>query len=246
MAFAPSSQLAKSLSEFLDCFSRIEVSQTMPAKPVATPPDSTILSNWLASMALPLLATRANAWNFDPWEVAGLGRDEVRNSRILAWLLNPMGSHGFGDVVLVRLLEYLRSFIEIVPSSLGNFCHVRTERSPNGDLSERVDIEIDADTFYLLIEVKIGASEGREQLSRYGKLAQTMAGQRPWAIIYLTPERKEAKTGSLFSDHIFPLSWKKIAQMIEQAIPEAPELPASTCYAARHAAMSFVRHICNH
>ena len=246
MSLQLSPGLKQSLSDFLDAFARIGVEQA-PSKSV-TPSSLEVgfISDFLKSMEAPLKAARASAWDFDPWEIAGLGRDEVRNARVLAWLMNPMGSHGYGDALLQNFLDHLRVRHQDFPASLGRYCRVRTEQSPNGERSERVDIEVDAASFYLLVEVKIGAPEGDEQLRRYAQLARTMAGQRPWKIIYLTPKKQEAKTAGDYSDHIVAMSWREISRMIEGLASATPKSSASSWHAANHAVISFAKHIRNH
>jgi hypothetical protein len=41
---------------------------------------------------------------------------------------------------------------------------VRVETNPTGDNTNRVDVEINADNFFLLIEVKIDAYDSRNKL----------------------------------------------------------------------------------
>lgn len=242
----PNPDLTSSLRQFLDDFAKLQPSQVDQIKTEASPPDYRLLSNWLSSMRLPLNDVQSSAWNFDPWEVAGLGRDEVRNTSVLAWLLNPRGSHGMGSAVLQHLLSSINKQKNHFPVSEGSFCNVRTEISPNGDISDRLDIEIDTENFYLIIEVKIGATEGYEQLNRYGRLAETQKAHRPWALIYLTPGKKEAKTGNNYTDSIISFSWDEIAKIIEKSIPTAPETPSQSWYAANHAVTLFAKHIRNH
>lgn len=96
MMAIPSPDLTSSLRQFLDDYARLQPSLIDQTKTEVAPPDCNLLANWLSSMRTPLDAVQASAWNFDPWEVAGLGRDEIRNTSVLAWLLNPKGSHGMG------------------------------------------------------------------------------------------------------------------------------------------------------
>lgn len=246
IASKPSADFATALSALLEALALAGIGQAVQPSPEAAPPDIQSLTALLNSVEHPLHAARASALNFDPWKVAGLGRDEVRNSSVLAWLLNPRGSHGFGDALLQRLLNHLAQQRSGFPTTTGPYCHVRTEQTPNGERSERVDLEIDAADFYLLIEVKIGAPEGTEQLNRYGDVAQAIAGGRPWAILYLTPGKTGYKTGNRFQTHIHPLSWRKLAQMIEQAMPSAPASPTTSWHATHHAVACFIQHIRNH
>ena len=246
MAFKPSPELKESLAELLESFGYIKSNAFSPAEPSVYPLAKEALDNLLQSLELPLQSARLSAWNFNPWEVVKLGRDEVRNSHVLAWLINPMGSHGYADGLLRSLLEHLREKNQAFRLNPKDRCHVRTEKNPNGEQSERVDIEVDATSFYLLIEVKIGAPEGVEQLNRYAAIAKTVAGQRPWAIIYLTPKGKIAKTGGFYSEYIVPMSWKEIARMIEKVIAATPELQINSWQAANHAAAAFAKHISNY
>ena len=151
-----------------------------------------------------------------------------------------------GSAVMKHLLSYINKQKNYFPVSAGNICNVRTEICPNGDLSDRLDIEIDASNFYMIIEVKISATEGKEQLNRYGRLAETQKAYRPWALIYLTPKKKESKTGDSYTDSIINMSWDEIARIIDKSIPEPPETPSQSWYAANHAVILFAKHIRNH
>ena len=246
MTFKPSPELKESLAELLESFGHIKTDTVPPAEPSVSPLAKEALANLLQSLELPLQSARLSAWNFNPWEVVKLGRDEVRNSHVLAWLVNPMGSHGYGAALLRSLLIHLKEKNQIFPLLSEGYCHVRTEKNPNGEQSERVDIEVDAASFYLLIEVKIGAPEGVEQLNRYAAIAKTVAGQRPWAIIYLTPKKKEATTGGCYSERIVNMSWKEIARMIEKIIAQTSKLQTKSWLAVNHATASFAKHIYNH
>jgi len=99
-------------------------------------------------------------------------------------------------------------------------CIVRTEANPDGDFSNRVDIEIDSKSFYLIIEVKINAPERDNQIEDYGKIAELQAGQRPWAILFLTPKGKPPKTAGHYNQgKILPISWRELAAAIQQNRP---------------------------
>lgn len=180
--------------------------------------DVSQLSNWFDAMARLMVQTRRAAFEFDPWEIAGLGKDEVRNSAVLAWLLNPKGSHGLGDAGLLGLLEELRNFDSRFPSSCSPFCRVRLESNPDGDNSNRIDIEIDDADFYVLIEVKIGACEGKDQLKRYGDISKQLAGNRPWTLVFLTPRGLKSTTAGSHVDSVLPISWRQLAFSIGQSI----------------------------
>ncbi len=180
--------------------------------------DASELNSWFAAIAQPMVDARKGAFQFDPWEVAGLGKDEVRNSAVLGWLLNPKGSHGLGDTALIGLLGELRGFDSSFPVGCSPLCRVRVESNPDGNRASRIDIEIDDANFYVLIEVKIGACEGKEQLQRYGDISKKLAGSRPWALVFLTPGGSRSNTAGTHIDHVFPISWRRLAISMKKSI----------------------------
>jgi hypothetical protein len=151
----------------------------------------------LGALALHLQQTFTHAFEagdfFNVWSVSGLGRDEVQNSAILAWLFDRYGSHGQRQGFLKQFLYRLR---EILPESLKNVnwidsaYFVRKEVYPLGILENRIDVEIDSEDSLILIETKIDAPEGKSQLRRYQELAREKAKQRPYVVIYLCVSRR--------------------------------------------------------
>lgn len=215
-----SAWLPEFFTRYASCRSRL---------PAPAPKPSAISANdlaaFFANLANPLATARQGAFHFDPWEVVGLGRDEVRNVGVLAWLLNPQGSHGMGCAAMKWLLTAVnRNFVAIFGANFatepGQFCRVRTEINPNGEISDRVDIEIDAERFYLIIEAKIDAPEQAGQLERYCRLAEARAGQRQWLVIFLTPEGRKPNSAGQYenSGKVLPLSWRRLAAVLEQSI----------------------------
>lgn len=227
--------LSQWLPSFFDSFAAYRGKFEVPAAPrVAIDPDA--LAAFLASLEIPLIASRQGAYSFDPWEVAGLGNDEVRNTGILAWLLNPLGSHGLAGAGINGLLITVNRHFQSVfhrdfSTQPGRFCRVRTEINPNGEIDDRVDIEIDAENFYLIVEVKIKAPEQAGQLERYCRQAEERAAGRPWVVVFLTPQGKKPNSAGKYADshRIVALSWKKIASALERELPKKaiPDHPLS-------------------
>jgi len=220
----PIKQTQGNLEQWLPIFFNSYQACRAPRGAVKPPPhrfgtDCENLAHWFEVMAQPLLDARQGAFHCDPWEVASLGKDEFRNTAVLAWLLNPIGSHGLGDAALKPLLEQLDPhFGGGFSLSPNDFCHVRVEANPDGGISNRVDIEISNKSFYLIIEVKIGAQEGMDQLRRYGDLAKIQAGDRPWAILFLTPDGRDAKTAGGYLKKTYSMSWKNLSQIIAKSL----------------------------
>lgn len=202
--------------------------------------DTDKLDVFLKSLEQPLQIAKQSGWLCDPWQVAGLKRDEVRNSRVLSWLLNPRGSHGFGDKLLVALLAEIK--LPSFPLMVSPSCRVQEEQCPDGDQSNRVDIEINDANFYLLIEVKIQASEGEQQLARYGDIAAKRAGSKPWGMIYLTTRGNQSKSAGKWIDKVIPMSWQQLAHILTNALPKKKETEAHAMVTAL-LAHSFFRHI---
>jgi len=180
--------------------------------------DTRQLSAFMAELEQPLAALRHGTFTFDPWEVAKLGRNEVRNSAVLAWLLDPHGNHGFGELPLKTLLSAVRECGKTdFPENFTRYCRVNVEKSPTGDATNRVDIEIDADNFFMLIEVKIDAYEQKDQISRYIGEAKKRAGEQPWAVVYLTPQGRVPLSAGGEAD-VPCLSWRHLASVLTQAL----------------------------
>ncbi|WP_312455358.1 PD-(D/E)XK nuclease family protein [Pseudescherichia sp.] len=217
-------QSPTSLAAWLPHFFAQWPRQALDTQPKALPTvavDALQLSAFMAELEQPLAALRHGTFNFDPWEVAKLGRNEMRNSAVLAWLLDPHGNHGFGDLPLKALLGAVRECgNNRIPENFTRYCRVSVEKYPTGDATNRVDIEIDADNFFMLIEVKIGAYEQKDQISRYIGEAKKRAGGHPWAVVYLTPQGRVPLSAGEEADvtDVPCLSWRRLASVMTQAM----------------------------
>ena len=161
------------------------------AKPVRPVVDFDRLSTVLSHLQKPLRATQQNGSALNVWAVAGLRRNELRNAAVLAWFLDPRGSHGLGSALLTTLLHQV---VEAHPGWI-DVSHdlsrvaVHTEEWPLGSEVDRVDIALDGPDFSIFIEVKIDAPEGLNQLQRYADLACVKAaalGKMHGRVIFLS------------------------------------------------------------
>lgn len=183
--------------------------------------DVSQLAEFFSLLAEPLSAIKHPSLQFDPWKIAGLQRKEVTNTAVLTWLLDPSGSHGFGKIPLQVLLRIIRSKNRHdIPADFNRFCRIQTETNPAGDDTNRVDIEIEADNFFLLIEVKIDAAEQEQQIARYCSDAKIRASNRPWAVVFLTPQGRRPLTGNpeLTLESVPCLSWRQLAAEMERSL----------------------------
>jgi len=211
--------LAEWLPHFFQSWPRKVPQTTVARKDTNIVPEQ--LARFFSQLSVSLQPVQHDALAFDPWEVANLGCKEIRNTGVLAWLLDPYGSHGFGRLPLLALLQAIRTCNRNdIPQDFNRYCRVQVETNPAGDNSNRVDIEIDADNFFLLIEVKIKAGEQEKQLSRYCFDAGQRAIHRPWAVVFLTPHGNKPLTlNSAFQPEDVPcLSWRQLASSIESSL----------------------------
>lgn len=150
----------------------------------------------------------------DPWRVAKLGFDEVRNTSVLAWMLNPRGSHSLGALAIYSFLSLTT---EAIPLTNVDFkrIKVRTEQYLDvGSNRNRADIIIECPQFFLVVEVKVRHVEGDSQLARYGEFADQRAGNRPWAMAYLSVSGSPAETAGSWNQKVVNISWRDLAGSI--------------------------------
>lgn len=175
------------------------------------------LKDFFNSLKEPIEKSRYSAIDFDPWDIIQLKRSEVRIVKILAWLLDPQGSHGLGYTLQNALLKKIgENFSKLTDTP----CRVIPESTLNGDIGDRVDIEIVAQRFYLLIEAKIDAIDQENQLTRYCRQAKKRSAQfggykeHPWSVVYLTLDgRRSSSSDPQDAERIFSLSWKQLSDL---------------------------------
>lgn len=133
------------------------------------------------------------AANFNVFSALGIVRKEVIQSRFLAYLLSPKERHNQGSKFLGALLEKAGIFI----TNMGH-ARVDAERSA-GEYLGRMDIVIDCKPWIIVIEVKIDAGEGEDQLARYRKWLERERGydEDKKRLIFLTPTGHESVTGMI-------------------------------------------------
>ncbi len=154
----------------------------------------------------------------DVWSIAGLGRRETRNAAVLAWLLNPRGSHGQGVLVLRGLLSRIadeQPTWAFDDAELDRVV-VRTEHHPLGDIHDRIDIALDGPSFILFLELKIGSTESRDQVARYVRAAEQKRaafGKAHGHVAYLAPTRPTSPR-----DDVAYLTWSDLADTMVSSL----------------------------
>lgn len=129
---------------------------------------------------------------FNVFDALGVTRKEVIHSRFLAYLFSPNEHHEQGVAFLNQLLWLLK--LNEVPAGEAKKVCVSTEHCI-GEMG-RMDIVIRSPSWLIVIENKIDAGEGNEQLLRYGKWMNTQLRleEKNRHLIFLTPTGQESVT----------------------------------------------------
>ena len=125
----------------------------------------------LASRLIPALrrAGRAGA-SGNPWSLAGLGRREVRNARVLAGLWSSSRPDDLAMAFLAQFFGRITTSVGATlpdTAELGRGYRVRTEHCLDCDGADRIDLIVETANHVIGIEIKIDAGEGDRQLDRY-------------------------------------------------------------------------------
>jgi hypothetical protein len=159
---------------------------------------------------------------FNIFDVLGIIHVEVRHSKFLAWLLDPAGSHGFGDYFLGMFMKLVASGMEGGPTLLDvdawnlSDAEVRLEWN-------HVDILIVSESggFVCVIENKIHSSEHSGQLSRYRKIVEE-AGEFSGfdkLYVYLTVSGEEPSDGAYL-----PLTYGDVLGLLSHLLERKGDL----------------------
>ena len=171
----------------------------------------------------------------------------MKNASVLAWLLDPKGGHGCSDLLLVDLLKLLANHLPNgFPDRPSRHCIITPEECPDGSNASRVDIQIDDQRFFIVVEVKIGAHEQPGQLERYCRIGFERACGRPWGVVLVTPGGNPSKTAGDQSDHVVSIAWSSLAASLRRiARRRSPDSGVSTAAIPRFLANTFAAHISN-
>jgi len=150
--------------------------------------------------------------NVSFWEITGRQRLEAAHSETLAWLLDPDESHGLGT-------RFLSAFLQAVPGpriTLKRLQDARVYREfhmPLTDADCFADVVVQGPGWWLVIENKIGAAEGKDQTKRYARFWRRVASRK--VLVYLTPSGEAPK-----SPDFRPFGYGRIVRIFD-AMPPA-------------------------
>ena len=148
------------------------------------------------------------------WRATSLGRHELENCSVLAWLLSPDAAHEQGPLFLREILNgaglgHLAALCE------GGHYRVNTESFESD--SDRVDLTVEGRQFLVWIEAKTGSAERKDQIRNYSALLSQKTRARRLSssqatLVFLTPTGRDARTGQAK-----PLSWLTVARALQSA-----------------------------
>ncbi|MFT3684249.1 MAG: PD-(D/E)XK nuclease family protein [Phycisphaerales bacterium] len=147
-----------------------------------------LLENLLVDDDLQELEQRLGRFNI--FDALGIVRREINHSNFLAWLLDPYGSHGQGDLFLkAALIDLLRQ----APSGRRPFSPVEIDGSDLRGVEIRrewknIDLLITCrePAFVVAIENKVDSGKHSDQLNRYEKAVREGFPDQPPLFVFLT------------------------------------------------------------
>jgi hypothetical protein len=180
----------------------------------------TLVGAWSADIArldaLERALRRQGRWQRGPSDFFGVLRipfDEVRHCRMLAWLLDPLATHGLGDRFLKSFLDSLTPMTSSRESFGGDLGDVQiVSEEPREET--RADIVVYGSTWAILIEAKVLAGEQGDQGRR---LEERWASDQPH-FIFLTRSGRAMRTGSSVW---IPYRWSQLARTLRNCLEDS-------------------------
>lgn len=219
------------LTTLFEAIRRTHLGETHRAPRPSPPVDVVALADFLQKVGPAADRARLDGLMLNVWSIAGLGRDEVRTTKVLAWVLDCRGSHGLGSAVLDSLVDLLLARPEneqLAGLGIGKNYTVHAEHCAFADRTNRIDVAVMLPKAVLLIEAKIGAVQGKDQIERYRQVAAdkarslgthgTASGTTVEApkghVLYLT-------TKAELNEGVVSVTWRDVAKAVRQAVAAA-------------------------
>lgn len=166
--------------------------------------------------------TPLNKWlgEFNIFDILKITRNEIRHSNILAWLINPSESHGFGDEIIKKILcdivlknktHFASSGLEYIHFALMDFDDLTIQRE-----IDNIDLLLSSESnkVVVCIENKIGADEHSNQLEKYENKINSTYPEYKKIFVFLTPDGKS----SVKDKNWVSYSYNEILNILSKAI----------------------------
>ena len=159
---------------------------------------------------------------FNLFDILGVERSELQHSRVLAWLLNPRGSHGLGHSFLHEFLAQVVSEGNRIGISRVSPTDVQGWNMPNAEVvRERHNIDIlivgEDEEFVCFIENKVDSGEHSEQLARYYEAVKKSYKTCKRLPVYLTPGAV-APSKSQDARWYVPMGYGRVADLLAERL----------------------------
>ncbi len=171
---------------------------------------------------------REKGENFNLFSILGMERLEVKtHSSFIFELINPKGSHSQGSL-------YAKTFVkEVLKIDNFDFKNAVVKREDYYEKEGRIDFTIENENTFIAIEMKIDASDQKDQLKRYKKIAKrknlnsklyylTLYGSDASEISIESQDKKNGKQKKDYENLSFSLN---ILNWIERCIEQSALLP---------------------
>ncbi len=186
------------------------------------------------------LLRRGGVWLSGPEDlvdVLGLAHDEVRNCRVVRWLLDPVAPHGLGTLFLDAVLGVISARSPQAPPVFRNteLAEVHPE-VVRGDTRADIVVVGPNREWTVLIEAKILAGEGLGQ----GRDLAAQWERDHLVLVFLTLDGQAMRSGG---EEWVPLRWADLAEHLRRSLAQATPSPLT---AGRHAAEEYLRSMERH
>ncbi len=166
----------------------------------------------LSKLALSLVPIKKKEFSF--MRVFGLENQEIVHSSFLAWLLDPLESHGLGSLFAEKLISTAASKLTSPVLSEVDFSKLKVERERSGDES-RFDIRVyDSNgSFQCVFENKIWSGEGADQTNRLYRDFHDASYPRE-LFVFLSLDQKSKPA----NPHFVCLSYAEVLSILKELL----------------------------
>ena len=167
-------------------------------------------------------------YKFNIFTITKIERLEVNtHSAMIAELLDPNGSHGQGDIFLIKFIDCISKCLapSVMKGKLIDFSNVKLFKEKSYNLGKnRIDIIVEFNNFVFFIENKIDASDGDEQIKRYFNVG--LSHKKDFCLLYLTKYGNDAIENSHCGVPYEKISYSEhIVEWLEDCIKEVALIP---------------------
>ena len=157
------------------------------------------------------------------FEIIHVAKHEVRHSYMLAWLMDPKGSHGLGDLIL-------RGFVEYAKSSRSNMDFTSFTIRQEWHRTDLLAVS-EKEKLVLCIENKVEFNEHDDQLDRYQEDVRYYFPGYEHYFLYLTPRGKLSSKPDVWK----AVGYQTVLDIIEQALVSADSSADATVFIKHYA-----------